>query len=144
MKLLKVSEAMSKGVASFDADSTIEQAAKLMTEKNVRTIIVENKIGSPVGLVTGGDIVKSVARKLGPNIKVDEIVTKELITIDADADIMDAAKIMNEKNIKRLAVVDKGKIIGILTANDVLKYSPKYLHEFSVTLEKLDAIIKKL
>jgi predicted transcriptional regulator len=135
---------MTKGLVSCQADCTIEEVAKLMVDKNTRTIIVENKIGKAVGLITGGDIVKAVAKNLATDTKVDEIVSKSLIKIEADEDIMDAAKILNQKNVKRLAVTDGGKLLGILTANDVLKYSPKILHEFSSTLEKLDSVLKKL
>lgn len=125
-------------------ECTIEEVAMLMTEEDTRSVVIENKIGKPIGIVTGGDIVKAIARKLNPKTKVEEILSKELITVDAGADIVDAATTMNEKNVKRLGVMEKGKLIGIITVNDVLKYSPKYLHEFSKTLEKLDAIIKKL
>jgi predicted transcriptional regulator len=144
MKLPQVKEVMGKSVAYCSIECTIEDAAKLMVEKDTRVIIIKNKIGNPIGLVTGGDIVKAIAQKLTSNTKVEEITSKELITVESETDIIDAAQVMKKKGIKRLAVTDKGKLSGILTANDVLKYSPKYLHEFSVTLDKLDTIFKKL
>jgi|GEM_PF-4646969 len=144
MRLPAVKEVMRKGVASSSVDSTIEDVSKQMVEEDTRTIIVNNKIGSALGLVTGGDIVKSVAKKLSPKTKASEIVSKELITVDSETDIIAAANLMNEKGIKRLAVTEGGKLIGVLSAKDVLKYSPQYIIEFSKTLDKLDGIIKKL
>ncbi len=144
MKLPQVSEAMGKSVAYCSVDCNIEDVAKLMVEKDIRAIIIKNKIGNPIGIVTGGDIVKAVAGKLTSKTKVEEIISKELISVDSEMDIVDAAQVMKDKGIKRLAITDTGKLSGILTANDVLKYSPKYLHEFSVTLDKLDNIFKKL
>jgi predicted transcriptional regulator len=144
MKLLNVGDAITRGFETCQTDCTIGEVAEMMVKRYTYTVVVENKIGKPIGLIIGGDIVKSVAKKLTPKTKIEEIVSKELITVDAGEDIMDAATLMNDKNIKRLGVMEKGKLIGILTANDVLKYSPKYLHEFSSTLEKLDSIIKKL
>jgi predicted transcriptional regulator len=144
LKLPHVKEAMRKSVDYCSIDCTIEDAAKLMVEKDVRVILIKNKIGNPIGLVTSGDIVKAIAKKLSSKTKVEEIVSKELIKVDSEMDIIDAAQVMKEKGIKRLAITEKGKLTGILTANDVLKYSPKYLHEFSRTLDKLDTIIKKL
>jgi len=52
--------------------------------------------------------------------------------------------LMNDHGIKRLAVTEDSRIIGILTSSDVLKYSPRYIHEFAKTLDKIDTIIKKL
>lgn len=144
MELPKVKEAMSKDVVYCSMDYSIVEAATLMVEKNIRSIIVQNKIGNPIGLVTGGDIVKAVAKQLPLNTKVSELVDKDLISISGDSDIVDAAQLMEEKNVKRLAVSHKGELIGILTASDVLRYSPRYLNEFSKTLEKLDSIIKNL
>ncbi len=51
---------------------------------------------------------------------------------------------MNDKNIKRLVVVEKGNVVGILSVHDVLKYYPRYLSEFSKTMGKLDKIIARL
>ncbi|RMF91699.1 MAG: CBS domain-containing protein [Methanobacteriota archaeon] len=144
MKLPTVSEAMTRGAISCEESCTIEEVAKLMVEKNIRSVVIQNKIGKPIGLATGGDIVKAMAKRLSPETKVSEIIGKELITVEADADIIDATEIMNKRNIKRLVVVDKGEVVGIITVKDVLKYSPKYLQEFAKTLDKLDTIIKKL
>ena len=144
MKLPPVKEAMRKSVSILGVDSTIEDAAKLMVEEDTRTIIVNNKIGNPMGLVTGGDVVKAVAKKLSPKTKISELVSKELISVDSEMDIIEAAGVMNEKGIKRLAVTEGGKLSGVLSTKDVLRYSPQYIIEFSRTLDKLDGIIKKL
>ncbi len=144
MKLPPVKEAMRRGVESCGVDCTIEDISQMMVERDTRTIIVNNKIGNPMGLVTGGDIVKAVAKKLSPKTKVSEIVSKELISVDSELDIIEAARVMNKKGIKRLAVTDGGKLIGVLSTKDVLKYSPQYIIEFSRTLDRLDEIIKKL
>ncbi len=144
MKLPPVKYAMRRGVDSCSVDCTIEDISQMMVDMDTSTIIVNNKIGNPMGLVTGGDIVKTVAKKLSPKTKVSEIVSKDLITVDSGMDIIEAGKLMNEKGIKRLGVTDDGKLSGVLSAKDVLKYSPHYIIEFSRTLDRLDRIIKKL
>jgi predicted transcriptional regulator len=135
---------MTKGVVSCEEDCTVEQVAKLMVRENVRSVIIENKIGKPVSIVTGGDIVKAMAKKLSPGTKVSEIIGKELITVDANSDIIDASEIMNNKNIKRLVIMEGGEAVGIFTVTDILKYLPGYLQEFAKAFNKLDVIIKKL
>jgi len=144
VRLPTVADVMTRGVVTCALESTIEDVAKLMVEKDIRSLVVENKIGNPVGMVTSGDIVKSVAKRLKPSTKVSDIVSKELISIDSQADIVEAAELMNAKGIERLAVTEEGRVTGIVTTKDVLKYSPRYLHEFSITLEKLERIIKNL
>lgn len=144
MQLPLVRDAMTGAVVTCAENSSIEQAAKLMVDNSIRSVVVENKIGKPVGIITGGDIVTSLARKISPDTSVVEIIGKSLITVDADENIIGASTKMNSKNIKRLLVTDGGKVIGILSGNDVLRFYPKYLQEFSNTLSKLDTIMDKL
>ncbi len=144
MQLPLVREAMTGAIVTCSESSSIEQAAKLMVDNHIRSIVVENRIGKPVGIITGGDIVTSLAKKISPDTSVSEIIGKSLITVDADENIVGASNKMNSKNIKRLLVTDGGKVVGILSVNDVLRYYPKYLQEFSNTLSKLDTIMSKL
>ncbi len=144
MEFLRVKEAMTKGAVSCQEETTVKNVAKLMVDKDIRSAVVLNKIGKPVGIVTGGDIVKAMAKSLKPETPVSNIISKGLISIDSKSNIIEASDIMNDKNIKRLVVVEKGNVVGILSVHDVLKYYPRYLSEFSKTMGKLDKIIARL
>ncbi len=94
---------------------TISDAAKIMTEKMVESVIVfEGE--SVVGIITYRDILSDVvAAGLDPlKVKVSQIMRKPLATISEDATVRDAIKIMAEKNIRRLVVMDGSRPLGLV------------------------------
>ncbi|MCH8324085.1 MAG: CBS domain-containing protein [Thaumarchaeota archaeon] len=94
---------------------TISDAAKIMAEKMVESVIVfEGE--SVVGIITDRDILSDViAAGLDPlKVKVSQIMRKPLITIPKDATVRDAINIMAEKNIRRLVVMDGSRLLGLV------------------------------
>jgi acetoin utilization protein AcuB len=83
-------------------------------------------------------------------MRIRDIMTKNVITVDSNALVLDAQKIMKENNIRRLPVVDKGKLVGIITKHDLLEASPSpatslSVHELNYLLSKMKVkeIMKK-
>lgn len=83
-------------------------------------------------------------------MRIRDIMTKNPITIDSETLVLDAQKIMKENNIRRLPIVDKGKLIGIITQHDLLEASPSpatslSIHELNYLLAKMKVkeIMKK-
>lgn len=102
-------------LTTIASELTVSDAAKIMTEKMVESIIVfENE--SVVGIITDRDILNDVvAEGLDPlKIKVSQVMRKPLITITKDATVLEAIKIMAEKNIRRLVVMDDSRPLGII------------------------------
>ncbi|HIQ30213.1 MAG TPA: CBS domain-containing protein [Candidatus Caldiarchaeum subterraneum] len=117
-----VREIAKKPVITVDSGRTAEEAAKLMVENNIGGIIVmENE--KPVGIVTERDFLKKIiAKDLKPSeIKIKDIMSSPLITIDVDTSIAEAADLMTRKKIRRLAITEKGKIYGIVTQRDIVE-----------------------
>ena len=87
-------------------------------------IVTHDKSGGPLGIITERDVVR-ILGKLDPNslqTPLKSLMSKPLITIEQTASINDATKIMNNKKIRRLVVIDKNnKMIGILTQRDIFK-----------------------
>lgn len=125
MMELRVGDAMTKGVIYVDPKSSVQNAAEIMKNRNIDSVIVM-KNGEGAGIITERDIIcKIVAARIDPkSTPVSQIMTSPLITIKPDADIDDAAKIMRDKDIRRLIVTNKGKIVGILTEFDVIRVEP--------------------
>lgn len=122
---IKVSDIMISEVITGQKNETVYDAAKKMVLADVGFyLILENSV--PTGVITRGDILKAVVN--GVDIKserVCEIMTKNPITIYPDADIEDAARIMRDKRIKRLPVVDKnGRLLGVVSETDLILVSP--------------------
>jgi CBS domain-containing protein len=115
---MRVSEIMNKAIA-IDHDVSVREAAKIMSNRNIGSLIVlkKNKI---VGIMTERDIMKNIS-SLGKRIV--SVMSKSVITIDQGESIDNAALVMTEKKIKRLPVIDKGKLIGIITATDIVANS---------------------
>ena len=106
--------------------SSVSEAARIMDEKSLGSVLIEEN-GRVIGIMTERDILRKIVAK-GKNpdkVKVKDVMNEPVITIDANEDILEASKIMDEKRIRRLIVVENGKIVGKITANSIsrnLKY----------------------
>lgn len=135
---MKISEIMTGNVASLNVEDTVERAAQLMMEHNIGSIPVcrGEKV---VGIITDRDItLRSVAN--GENAKVQsvkEIMSSNPVIIELDMDTDDAARIMSERQIRRLPVVKNGNLVGIIALGDIAtnssiqQLSEKVLYEIS-------------
>lgn len=125
---MRVAEAMRTNVVITDESASVAEASMNMRKKGEGCAIVL-KAGRPFGIVTERDVTWKVAGNgLDPNkVKVAEIMSKPLIVIDPDADLIEAAKIMKQHKIRRLAVVREGNLRGIVTAADVSRNLETYL-----------------
>jgi len=107
-------------------DQNIMSACNIMYANNIGSVIIvtHDKSGGPLGIITERDVVR-ILGKLEPNMlqtPLKSLMSKPLITIEQTASINDATKIMNNKKIRRLVVIDKNnKMIGILTQRDIFK-----------------------
>jgi len=127
-----VKEVMKRDVKRVNEDDGIDSAAKIMKQFKIGSVIVMAN-DKMKGILTTSDIVyKFVADKRGS--KVRDIMSRDVITISQDETIEDAAKMMVKHNIEKLPVVQGQKLIGIITANDILKVEPAL---FEVLLERI-------
>ena len=125
---MKVSDAMDEEIVTVDESVSVDIAAAKMSEKGKGCVIVLRQC-RPVGMVTERDIAyKVVARGLSPKkVRVDEIMSTPLIEVDPDADLVTAAKIMDKHKIRRLAVVKKGILYGVISALDIARNLEGYV-----------------
>ncbi len=126
-----VRKKMRTDLVTVTKDESMTMAKKLLSEKNIRHLpVTEGK--KLVGLVTNMDIRKaeaSPATSLGVHelqylldkIKVGEIMTRDVVTVSPDLSVEEAATLMHYKKIGCLPVVENGKLIGILTEDDVME-----------------------
>ena len=117
-----VRELMSKNVVTLDIEKSAYDAAKLMMERDISTLII-TKDNEPIGIVTERDFVRRICGKdmKSSQIKLSEIMSSPLITIGSDMPIDIAAATMAERKIRRLVVVQDSKMLGILTGTDLVK-----------------------
>ncbi len=106
-----------------NSEENIIKAAVLMRENNISSLLVKHK-GDFAGIVTEKDIInKVVAEELYPgDIKVNEIMSKDLVTVSKNESIEEAAKLMRKKGVRRLVVLEDERIVGIITETDISKH----------------------
>ncbi len=120
---MKVNELMTHDPATVQPGSTATEAAALMKSKDCGSLpIVEG--GRLVGIVTDRDIVlRVVAAKKDPaTLKISEIMTKDPATIGPEATAADASKLMSDKQVRRLPVVENGKLVGMLVIGQLARH----------------------
>jgi len=119
---------MTPNVISVESSSTVRDAAQVMIERGIGSVIV-TEAGRPVGIMTERDVLRRVVVKgLDPSkTKVEEVMSSPLVTIRADAYITDAGRLMSERNIRRLLVVEDDRSVGVVTEKDLLRAFNKYL-----------------
>jgi len=126
---MMVRDVMSSPVVTIDEDEAVNEAAGSMDMHDLGAVIVQNKACKSIGIITERDIViRVVAKNLKPDtVKAKEIMTTPLVTIEPEASISDAARRMNRLDIRRLGVIYKGNLVGIISSKDVLGVMPELL-----------------
>jgi len=123
---LYVKDIMSKPVVTIDVNSNAKSAGDMM-KKRRRYALIVLKGNKAIGIVTDSDLIKNVvAKNAKPSeIKVTNVMSKPLVVISSAENVTEAARKMKRSRIKRLAVVDSGKLVGILSATDIARVSPE-------------------
>ena len=119
-----VRDIMNSPVVSASPNDTILDIAKKMKDENIGSIIIMEE-DKPVGVVTDWDIVsKAIVNDTKPSQIKSKEVMKELYTIESEESITEAARLLRKHNIKRLGVVYKNRLVGIISSSDVIAVTP--------------------
>lgn len=123
---VKVEDVMSTPLITIKDTDTVLAAAKLMKKNEIGSVVVVDKAGKPRGLITERDVVRRVSALdlLPSKVQAGKSMTKAPTTIESSANVTDAAKKMREMKIRRLVVVQGGKLMGIITSNDIVDITP--------------------
>ncbi len=119
---LRVEDVMSTPPITVDRETPIEQAAKVMDDNNISSVMVVDKDGKLVGIFTDRDLRFAVAEgKVGKGLPIHMLMTENPITISPGDLVIDAMKKMRDADIKHLPVVDEeGKPLGMITLRDII------------------------
>jgi CBS domain-containing protein len=116
-----VKDIMTKAVVSVDAATTVSDVAKIMEDTQVGSIVVTEN-NTPVGIVTDRDFaIKVVAHAYNPTTPVKMIMSSPLYSISPNESIRMIADFMYTRGIRKLPVIDNDKVVGIVTATDLVK-----------------------
>jgi acetoin utilization protein AcuB len=127
-----VRERMSHPVITIHPEASMQEALNLMKSEHVRRLPVVDKRGQMVGIITEANLDKASPseattlsvweiRELVSKVKIEKIMTREVVTVEADTPIEEAARIMADSNISGLPVMHEGKLVGLITETDLFK-----------------------
>jgi len=121
---LPVRDVMISPVITITLEDTVAKAAKVMLKNGIGgLVVVENS--HAVGMITERDFVGLLAKKQSPGeLLVKNVISKKLITISPDEGLMEAAKLIVKTGKRKLPVMENNKLVGILTADDIVKAAP--------------------
>ena len=115
-----IQDIMTRALITVNLSTTALQVAKMMEQGGIGAILVQDN-GNPVGIVTDRDYATRIAANDLPlNTAVENIMSTPLITINHDEPISAAAEQMTSKKIRKLAVTENGKMVGIVTSTDLV------------------------
>jgi len=117
----KVKDVMIKNVKTIFPSATMAEAAKLMKKNRIGSlVVVEGE--RPVGIITERDLAyKIIAEEKGLDMEVRAVMTGDLKTMEPERSIKDAARLMAAHVIRRLPVVKEGKLVGIISIEDIMR-----------------------
>ena len=125
---LEVQNIMVSNVITVETNTLVIDAVKIMNQHGIGCLVVM-KNGSPAGIVTERDLLKRVlAESKNPKkIRVQEVMSRPLIIGKPDMEIEEVFKLMFERKIKKLPIVEDGKLLGLVTFTDLLSFQPQLI-----------------
>jgi CBS domain-containing protein len=129
---LQVKDVMVTNLITIDASASVKQAAELMDKHDIGCLIIIN-YENPVGIVTERDMMRRILlKKRDPDkTEVGNIMSAPLITAQPQTDIRDAVRLMNERRIKKLPVMDGGQLVGLVSLTDIMRSLAYFEHVVS-------------
>lgn len=143
---IKVSDVMTSDVVTVKTSDKARKAAVLMDTRGVGCVIVTDDHGRPVGIVTERDLISRVMAKglSGDEITCREIMSTPLITIEPKAPLIAAMTKMVKNKVRRLVVLDRGKLVGVITERDILKVAPALIEVLTSRREVEESYVKEV
>lgn len=143
---ITVADVMTSEVAVVRADEKVRKAAVLMDRHGTGCVVVTDSQGRPVGIITERDVVSRLVAKglSADDVTCREIMTSPLITIEPQAPITAAINKMVKNKVRRLVVLDRGKLVGVVTERDILRVAPALIEVLTSKREVEESYVKEV
>lgn len=107
-------------VIAVDSEASVPQAINKMVERNIGAVLVMED-GSPSGMFTERDVLKCWKAKKDFDVQVREVMTRDLLAVQAEDELSYAMSIMIQRGVRHLPVVDRGVVVSVLSIRDVVR-----------------------
>ncbi len=125
LESIGISEIVNRDVKVIDQEQNIFDTSKIMIDNNIGSVVVidNNENKNPVGMITERDIVRIVSTFSLADLQVPirKLMSYPLITLSQNASVLDAMKLMYERKIRRVIILEGSTLIGIITEHDIFK-----------------------
>jgi CBS domain-containing protein len=108
---------MTSKVCTIRPEASAQEAAQLLSQKRISGLPVVNPDGKIIGIVTEADIISKVSHE---GLLVADIMSHEVIAVDEETSVSEIASLLTKRRIKRVPVVQKGKLVGIVSRADIV------------------------
>ena len=119
---MEVEDIMVNKVITIPSDATVKEAARIMNKHEIGCLIAVRK-GNALGIITERDLLKKIVEQIKnpQKTKVHEIMSKRLIVGTPQMEVADAVRLMLQKKIKKLPIIQDGKMVGLVTLTDIAR-----------------------
>ncbi len=125
---IRIADVMSTPVVTAAPDETVADAAGTFLEEGISSVVVVED-DEAVGIVTGTDLVRALDEAESPREKpVSAVMSTPVVTTDPAAELADALETMHDHGVARLVVVEDGRLVGLVSTDDVIRYAPQVFH----------------
>jgi CBS domain-containing protein len=134
-ELVSVNELMTKPVKTVRPDTNVREVVVTMNSLGIGSVVVVQG-DRPVGIITERDILRRLVEESIPpeTRKAREIMTSPIVAINVNASVQEATQMMVHRRIKKLIVVDQGKLVGIITHTDIVRKMPNMMSSLEALL----------
>jgi CBS domain-containing protein len=121
-----VREVMTPRPVTLPASASLQAAALLMKERDIGDVLVVDVDGGPVrGVVTDRDLVVRGLAAGEPWASVGDVCSTDVVTVSPDDEVADAVRLMTDRSVRRVAVVQEGELVGVVSLGDLAsEYDP--------------------
>ena len=120
---MNVGDIVQRPLVTIPAGRTLLEAARLMVENNMGLLVISDSKDKTkaAGVISERDIIRAIGSGRKLDLSVDEVCTKQVITVSASSEVAEAAKAMNRHHIRHVVVVDEqGKLVGVVSMRDLV------------------------
>ena len=125
-RLAEILEEKGSDVLEIDADASVLEAVQLMVEKNVGSLLVTEG-GEITGIVTERDYLRRVTLegRTDAETRIGEIMSSPLVVVTPETSVDESMAVMTDRRIRHLPVVEDGRVVGLVSIGDLVKYKSK-------------------
>jgi len=136
MNVKRILATKGTNVITIRPEQTVKEAVQLLARHNIGALVVVDEAGKPAGILSERDVIRRAAQRDDVlNLKVEDVMTHEVITGVPQDDLRSIANIMTQRHFRHLPIVDGDRLVGIVSITDVVKVERDTYHGEVDTLQ---------